>query len=220
MSTTKLINHCIVERKITCQTGLHIGGSKDDIEIGGLDNPIIRDPVTKLPYIPGSSIKGKIRSLLEQRHCASKIDERGSPCKCGESSCMVCLLFGPHMNPRHTLGPSRLIVRDAFMTQKSINELADKLEPGMIFAEVKHEVSIDRKKGTASFAGPRPVERVPAGAEFRLNMAIRIFEGDDEAKMVAFIDEGFAMLKDDYLGGSGTRGYGKVDITEINADDL
>jgi CRISPR-associated protein Csm3 len=106
------------------------------------------------------------------------------------------------------------------MTQKSINELADKLEPGMIFAEVKHEVSIDRKKGTASFAGPRPVERVPAGAEFRLNMAIRIFEGDDEAKMVAFIDEGFAMLKDDYLGGSGTRGYGKVDITEINADDL
>ena len=219
MSTTKLINHCIVERKIICQTGLHIGGSKDDIEIGGLDNPIIRDPVTKLPYIPGSSIKGKIRSLLEQRHCASKIDNSGFPCGCGESGCMVCLLFGPHRNQWHTLGPSRLIVRDAFMTQKSKDEL-EKAARGLICAEVKHEVSIHRKKGTASSVGPRPVERVPAGAEFRLNMAIRIFEGDDEAKMVAFIDEGFTMLKDDYLGGSGTRGYGKVDITAINADDL
>ena len=124
------------------------------------------------------------------------------------------------MNQRHTLGPSRLIARDAFMTRKSKEELADKMEPGMLFAEVKQEVSINRRSGTASPAGPRPMERVPAGAEFHLRMAIRIFQGDDEDKLVSFIEEGFGMLMDDYLGGSGTRGYGKVNITDINPKDL
>ncbi len=220
MPTAQLIKHRLIEKKLKCETGLHIGGSKDDIEIGVLDSPIIRDPVTKLPYIPGSSVKGKLRSLLEQRHCASNINDMGDPCECGLKECTVCLLFGQHGNKRRNLGPSRLIARDAFMTRKSREELADKMEPGMLFAEVKHEVSINRKTGTASAAGPRPMERVPAGAEFHLRMTIRIFEGDDENKLVSFIEEGLEMLKADYLGGSGTRGYGKVDITDIGPDDL
>ena len=214
----RLEKHVVIKKKLTCKTGLHIGGSKDDMEIGGMDNPIIRDPMTKLPYIPGSSIKGKLRSLLEARHCAGKLDDRGNPCGCGREDCPVCKLFGPHFNQRHNLGPTRLIVRDAFLTEESKAELKDKIEAGSLFAEIKHEVMIDRNKGTASRAGPRPVERVPAGAEFQLELVLRVFEADDEQKMLGTIEEGFDLLQMDYLGGSGSRGYGKVEIENNKAD--
>lgn len=214
----RLEKHVVIKKKLTCKTGLHIGGSKDDMEIGGMDNPIIRDPMTKFPYIPGSSIKGKLRSLLEARHCAGKIDERGNPCGCGREDCPVCKIFGPHFNQNHNLGPPRLIVRDAFLTEESKAELKDKIEAGSLFAEVKQEVMIDRNKGTASRAGPRPVERVPAGAEFQLELVLRVFEADDEQGMMGTIEEGFDLLQKDYLGGSGSRGYGKVEIDNNQAD--
>lgn len=203
--------------RLICKTGLRIGGSKEELGIG-LENPIIRDPLSKLPYIPGSSLKGKLRSLLEYKHNrvgwhldgGQLIQKGGSPCGCGQDECPVCRIFGPHMNMAHTLGPSRLIVRDALLSDKSREKLEPLREEGLEYAEVKTENIINRDKNTA--AHPRPMERVPQGTEFDLNMSLRIFEGDNEAGMKNIINEALELLQKDYLGGSGTRGYGWVKI--------
>jgi CRISPR-associated protein Csm3 len=214
----KLEKYMGIKGTLRCRTGLHIGGSKDDIEIGGLDSPVLRDPLTSLPYIPGSSLKGKLRSALEYRYCADEI-RNGEPCGCGKDTCPVCRLFGPHKKPMHDLGPTRIIVRDALLKDTSKKELGEKLERGALYTEIKQEVSIDRKTGTASRAGPRPVERVPAGTEFDLNISLRVFEGDEESKMVGYIKEALNLLQQDYLGGSGTRGYGWVEVQNLNVID-
>lgn len=230
----KLIRHHIIRKTLTCKTGLHIGGSKDDLEIGGVENPIIRDPLTRLPYIPGSSIKGKMRSLIETTH--DRVgwkwvgpDEKkelkhfaasGDPCGCGLALdfCPVCTVFGTHNNQKHNLGPTRLIVRDAFLTGPSRVELESKIEPGNLFAEVKYEVIINRNSGKAAGAGPRPIERVPAGTKFDVQLVLRVFDGDKLEMILPIIDEAWRLLENDYLGGSGSRGCGQVEMSDPEPD--
>lgn len=98
-------------------SGLRIGGEKASVGIGEKDNPIIRHPITNWPYVPGSSIKGKIRSLLESRH-SPKTPTTGKPCTCGE--CLVCQLFGcgSHDNLQ---SPSRLVFRDCQATKGTLD---------------------------------------------------------------------------------------------------
>lgn len=203
-----------IQGETLCETGLRIGGSKDTIEIGGLDNPIIRHPINDLPYIPGSSFKGKLRSLLESVHGRKRRDPRqnrmvrdiNEPCGCG--NCMVCKIFGPHRNPRHSLGPTRLLVRDGKLTEASISILEDaRKEKGLIYSEVKTENTINRKSGAAI---PRPYERVPEGTRFQLDLTLKIYNTDNKDELIQFIKEGLALLENDYLGSSGSRGYGKV----------
>lgn len=215
----RLMHHINIQGRIRCKTNLHVGSSKDDIEIGGLDNPILKDPLTKVPYIPGSSLKGKLRSGLEHRYCSNTIQNTGEPCGCGNEDCYVCRIFGPHRNTRHQLGPTRIIVRDASLTKESVQELERGLEGDTPYTGVKQEVSIDRSTGRASRAGPRPVEFVPKGAEFELNMSLRVFEGDDEAQMKKYLREALDILEQEYIGGSGSRGYGWVEITDLKGLD-
>jgi CRISPR-associated protein Csm3 len=209
----KLLKHRKIDGKLTLKTGMRIGGSKEEIEIGGMDNPIIREPLTDFPYIPGSSLKGKLRSILEYKY--GKVGPDGKPCGCKQPDCLVCRVFGPHMQAMHDLGPSRIIVRDAPLSEESKRELGKLQEKGLLFAEVKTENIIDRRTGVAAKGGLRTQERVPAGASFDFHMSLRIFEGDDEKKLLSFIEEGLKLLGEEYLGGSGTRGYGwvKVDYT-------
>lgn len=207
----KLTKHKAITGTLTCKTGLRIGGSKDDIEVGGTDSPIIRDPVTRRPYIPGSSIKGKVRSLLE--YATGKVDmASGQPCGCGRSDCMVCRIFGPHKNTRHNLGPTRIIVRDAQLSNESVEKLEPLQDQGVDFAEIKRENWIDRRTGVAGQGGLRTQERVPAGTMFDFTIHVRIFEGDPEEEIVQFIERGLKGLEVEYLGGSGTRGYGWVSV--------
>ena len=206
----RLLKHKCISGTLTCKTGVRIGGSKEDIEIGGTDNPIIRDPVSRLPYIPGSSLKGKLRSLLEYKE--GKVGPDGGPCGCGQTSCMVCTVFGPHKNVRHNLGPTRIIVRDAPISQESKDKLAPLLEQGIDYAEVKRENWIDRRTGVAGQGGLRTQERVPAGTKFDFTIHVRVFEGDPEQQILSFIEEGLKGLENEYLGGSGTRGYGWVAV--------
>jgi len=215
----KLEKYIGIEARLKCKSGLHIGGSKDDIEIGGLDNPVIRDPLDKMPFIPGSSLKGKLRSMLEYRYCSQEIARYGEPCGCGKPECAVCRIFGPHKNPRHGLGPTRIIVRDARLTDESQKELEKGLEVDALYTGTKQEVSIDRNTGTASRAGPRPVEFVPKGAAFNLNISLRVFEGDDEPRIVGYVKEALDMLQQDYIGGSGTRGYGWVEVQDLKVSN-
>jgi CRISPR-associated protein Csm3 len=206
----KLLKYEHITGTLKCKTGLRIGGSKDEMEIGGMDNPIIRHPLTQQPYIPGSSLKGKLRSLLEYK--TGKVTSTGEPCGCVREDCLVCRIFGPHKKAEHQLGPSRIIVRDAKMMQESIDELTPLKDEGLLFAEVKTENIIDRRTGVAARGGLRSQERVPAGAKFELNISVRIFEDDNEKALLDFITQGLDMIPNDTLGGSGTRGYGWMEM--------
>ncbi|MCX5977789.1 MAG: type III-A CRISPR-associated RAMP protein Csm3 [Coprothermobacterota bacterium] len=211
----RLERYIVITGVIHCQTGLRIGGTKEGIEIGGQDNPILRHPITNIPYIPGSSLKGKLRSLLEQKHCTERL-RGGEPCGCGQEDCLVCRIFGPHKNTRHSLGPTRLLVRDASLTPESEAWLRSAWEEkGIDFSEIKTEVTVNRSTGIAADKGLRTQERVPAGAKFDFEVSFRVFEGDNEKQLVDFFMEGLNLLQADYLGGSGSRGYGKVKIENL-----
>jgi len=224
-----LEKHVPITGVLNCKTGTRIGGSKEELEIGGMENPILRDPVDKLPYIPGSSIKGKMRTLLEYTYdrvgwkwIEKKLIQdtvHGEPCGCGQKldDCPVCTLFGPHKNTSHNLGPSRLIFRDAQITKESADKLKALIQEGLLYAEVKTENIINRRSGTAEH--PRPMERVPKDTKFDFNVTLRVFKGDDEAKMKKYIKEGLELLQKDYLGGSGTRGYGWIEIQDLKGLD-
>lgn len=206
---------------VHCQTGLRIGGNKEEIEIGGMDNPIIRHPVTKHPYIPGSSLKGKLRSLLEYKH--GKVGDRGKPCGCLKADCPICPMFGPHIQGNkqsHALGPTRIILRDAMIRQESIDLLEPLMDEGIHYTEVKTENIIDRSTGKAADHGLRTQERVPAGTEFDFELVLRVFEGDDAQKMLGDVADALRMLEKDYLGSSGSRGYGQVTITGLQKDGV
>lgn len=202
----KLLKYASIQGQLTCKSGTRIGGSKEEMEIGGMENPVIRHPLSKLPYIPGSSLKGKLRSLLEYR--TGKISDNGEPCGCAD--CLVCKIFGPHKQSEHKLGPTRIIVRDATITEESAHRLESLREEGSLYVEVKSENWIDRRTGVAGRGGLRTQERVPAGSQFDFNISVRIFEGDNEKEILDFISEGLDLLEHDTLGGSGTRGYGWV----------
>lgn len=225
----KLQKYIAIRGIIRCKTGTRIGGSKEDLDIGGLDSPIIRDPVDKTPYIPGSSLKGKLRSLLEYKYDrvgwrrerdGRVIQDRrsGEPCGCAQDLkiCPVCTIFGPHKVNRHELGPSRIIVRDAIISDESKADLSKLLEEGLQYSEVKTENIINRKTGVAEH--PRSIERIPKGTKFVLNISVRVFKDDDEGKIKGYLKEAISMLGQDYLGGSGTRGYGWVEIEDLKID--
>ncbi|RLC96211.1 MAG: type III-A CRISPR-associated RAMP protein Csm3 [Chloroflexi bacterium] len=226
----KLKHYVTVSGTLKCRTGTRIGGSKEDLEIGGMDNPILRDPVDNLPYIPGSSLKGKMRSMLEYKYArvgwkynaknrtAYHDKNSGDPCGCQQdlNTCPVCTMFGPHRASGHRLGPSRMIVRDALLSEESKAALAKLVPQGLAYAEVKTENIINRRTNVAD---PRPMERVPKDTKFLLSISLRVFEGDDEALMKKYIKEALDMLQQDYLGGSGTRGYGWVEIEDLKGLD-
>ena len=195
----KLVKKILVSTKLTVVTGLHIGGSKDSVEIGGIDNPVIKVATRKnQPYIPGSSLKGKMRCLLEQVNGATAV---------GKSE-IVNNLFGYASNNQ----PSKLIVRDAYLTADSVEKLvAASLD--MPYTENKYENTIDRVKGKAEH--PRQSERLPAGAEFDVEMVINVWDNDSADELKQLLKQGIALIENDYLGGSGSRGYGQVKFGEL-----
>lgn len=211
----KLTSYSTVKGIIRCESGLRIGGSKDSLEIGTTDNPIIRHPISGLPYIPGSSLKGKMRSLLEVQ--AGTFSAKGSACDCGK--CDVCKLFGCG-NPQKATEMTRLIFRDAMMTPESEELLREaQAEKGVNFSEIKNENWIDRKTGKAGQGGLRSQERVPEGTTFNFEVSIRIFDTDNKESIKKKISEGLVLMQKDYLGSSGSRGYGKIKFLDLTFDN-
>lgn len=206
----------ILRGTIKLKTGLHIGGSTTGVEIGGLDNPVIKT-TQGIPYIPGSSLKGKIRSLLEIStfNLNRQNFEDNSPHSCDKKSCEICTLFGRNSRDAEKAeSPNRLIVRDAFFDIDYFKENESKLFRNLDtdFTEVKQENSIDRLTGAAN---PRSLERVPAGNKFFLEIIINILHEEDN-KLLDTIKQGLKLLEDDYIGGSGTRGSGKVQFENLS----
>lgn len=208
-----LLRHIRFRGTLTAKSGLRIGAPRDDIEIGASDAPVLRHPLTRIPYIPGSSIKGKLRSALEYRH--NKINPNtGQPCGCANLDCLVCRLFGPHLRPTHGLGPTRLLARDASLTDASITALSSLQDAGLMYVELKNENMIDRRTGVAAGGrGLRSQERVPAGAVFEFGMTLRVFADDGVQQHLNFLQEGLALMQEEYLGGSGSRGYGEIELS-------
>lgn len=211
---SKLEKKIFISAKMKLVTGLRIGDSKEKVEIGGVDSPVVRRKDTYAPYIPGSSIKGKIRSLLELmagENFNSKAQNTGS---------IICQLFGASENKKKVDGKevvfesrqSRLIVRDADLTPEWEEKLKNSEYTDLPYTEIKWENAINRLTGTAEH--PRQLERIPAGAEFDLHFVLNIFEGESEKDLLNLLKKGLEALQDDYLGGSGTRGYGQVKITD------
>lgn len=216
-----------IDGKIILLSGMAIGGNSANIEIGGNDNPIIRNPFNKEPYIPGSSIKGKIRSLTEWS--LGKVDMRGNVHSCDNEACVVCKVFGRSASENKNIlsGPTRLIVRDAYLTNDSRNTLKYLRETTGSDTEMKYENSINR---VTSVANPRNLERVPQGIEFEFNMSYKVFDlgdgGNADEKNFNEVLKGLKLLALDGLGGGVSRGNGHikldvyVDGEAINIDDI
>lgn len=214
----KLNQVITIEGKIICMTGLCIGGSSNGLEIGGVSQEVIKNPLTKEPYIPGSSLKGKMRSELEKKYGAKRRDkinnsikyftDNKQPCGCGKKDCMICTIFGAYKSPKAESAPTRIIVRDALPSEEFRMEIEKFYRNHENYLEEKVENIVKRDKGIAN--SPRTIERVPGGASFDFEIVLRVFEGDNEEKMLAFVKEGLELVELSYLGGSGSRGYGKV----------
>jgi len=234
-----LLGRVVLQMNVHVITGLHVGGAAGKLEIGSVDSPVIRDPITGQPYLPGSSVRGKMRSLLE-RLTGSELNfqvgrTRGKEvfvhtCQSGKApesdneldawrlgyqqkfmGCPVCSVFGvtgdepvPH--------PTALIVRDAHLSPASVKELKQ-ARTDLPFTEVKWEATIDR---VTSAATPRQIERVPAGAVFeKLEMVYSIY-GKSNIAHFPVIFKALALVEEDYLGGLGARGSGKVEFELTN----
>lgn len=207
-----------------CESGLRIGGSQDELTIGGADNPVIKNPATGTPYIPGSSLKGKMRAELEKelgrfdRRTGGKdrvADADRNPCGCAGERCAVCRVFGPHKNFRSTLGPSRIIVRDGQIVGTDYR------------LEDKNETAIDRHSGSAMRGTLRSIERVAPGARFEMRIALQVFENDGQfgygehqgsEALQAIVARGLRLVELTGLGGGSSRGSGAVSFHDFLLD--
>ncbi len=202
----KIVN---IKGQIELLSGLHIGGGDDTMKIGGIDNGVIKDINTDKPYIPGSSLKGKMRSLLEWDMGVVGIGD-GSPFSSKllndpifkdeqkkNRAINLLKLFGDSSS-ENIFGITRISVGDCSLSKQSEN---------MELSEAKYENVIDRKKGTAS--NPRQTERVPAGVRFDFDIRVKILD-DNEKELIEMVKKGLNLIENDYLGGSGSRGYGRV----------
>jgi CRISPR-associated protein Csm3 len=224
-----LLGKLVLEGEIHCQTGLHIGAGKGSLEIGGADNPVVKDAFG-IPYIPGSSLRGRLRSLLEQALGLAVPSElvylskrKGQEVRIHQSDRPdddICVLFG--RNPGRvervsgdaiesvSATPARLTVYDAPLIVDSITpQMRENLDDEL--TEVKSENAVDR---ITSQANPRTLERVPAGAKFRLRMVLDVLCEEDKPLLARFA-EGLRLMEDDALGGGGSRGSGRVALGSV-----
>jgi CRISPR-associated protein Csm3 len=225
----KLIGKLILEGEMRCETGLHVGAGKGSLEIGGSDNPVAKDAFGR-PYVPGSSLRGKIRALLEQASGLAVPSElvylsrrKGQEVRIHQSDRPddeICLLFGRNPGRMERVQgdvletslatPARLAVFDAPLDPESITpQMRENLDDEL--TEVKNENAIDR---ITSQANPRTIERVPAGARFRARFVMDVL-CEEDAALFPRVLEGLRLLEDDSLGGGGSRGSGRVSFSGL-----
>ncbi len=197
----------IIQAILKLESGLHIGGSSDFAPIGAVDSPFIRDPYTKQPIIPGSSIKGKMRTLLARCFCEDYILK-----DIKEDDDRIKRLFGS--SEKESLSHSRLQFSDSFLTEKSFN-IMKKMDMDTYIGEIKFENTINR---TTSIANPRQIERVPAGAEFNFRIIYNVESYDEIDEDMTLLADGIRLLHLDYIGGHGSRGYGRISLHDFNID--
>ena len=205
--------------QITVVTGLHIGAGDTELRIGGTDNPVVKHPHTNEPYIPGSSLKGRMRSLLELESGLVAISGDGKPIGLNilkksnldstgrERAIKIMKLFGvsgADSSEEVVIGPARASFADAFLSDESREMVRER---HLSYYEIKSENFIDRIKGTAEH--PRFTERVAPGLKFDFNITFKKMESDGDDLLMLLL-RGLKLVEYDALGGSGSRGYGRV----------
>jgi len=240
--------------KIVLKSGLHIGGNKETLQIGGIDNPVIKNPITNEPYIPGSSLKGKTRFLLEHYYglVTTSGDIPGVKAT-GDNDWdknKIAIIYGyqeekPKNNPENIdsddinsssvtnqeekpIKPTRVIFSDSKLLgvmndDGTLETNKEKLKQKILsdFVESKTEVAIDRITGTVNKKGGlRTIERVPAGVVFDLEVILKSYEPDEEAEFLDILLKGLKLLQNDALGGSGSRGSGRIEIRDLKVDGV
>lgn len=213
----RLLEIRTIEGTIELKTGLHIGSGGMEMQIGGTDSTVIRHPHTLQPYIPGSSLKGKVRALLELRSGLMPLT-KGHPIQAKhlkskhlndanrKEATNIVKLFGSgsaDAEDMTELGPTRASFADCGINEKWL-EVARKER--WLLTEVKPENRINR---ITAEADPRFVERVPAGTKFDFMVSIKLL-GNGEDVLFDYLLEGLKLLEKDALGASGSRGYGRV----------
>ncbi|OIP17359.1 MAG: type III-A CRISPR-associated RAMP protein Csm3 [Comamonadaceae bacterium CG_4_9_14_0_8_um_filter_60_18] len=205
-------------------TGLRIGAGDSEMHIGGVDNTVIKHPHTQSPYIPGSSLKGKMRSLLEWRSGAVKEEALGWKDyeKASGSAQLevkrILQLFGISGDAKlgieniTTIGPTRISFWDCNLNKDWEDRIR---EDNFSLTEVKSENRINRISGVAEH--PRQTERVPAGAQFDFRLSVKKLAGDSDDLLTTVL-QGLKLLELDSVGGSGSRGYGKVKFINLQID--
>lgn len=202
------IGRLFINGKIKVLSGIHIGTGIAG-GIGLIDNPVIRDPISKRPYIPGSSLKGRLR------HALWDLTPDAVPDEVPEE---VARLFGTapkNENSRNDnasnngSGGSRLLVRDSLLTTDSISKL-EQMDTTSLFVEVKTENCIDRATGTAK--DPRQMERLPAGTDLEFEFVYNCDNLEHFEEDLRNLQAAMKFVEDEYLGGSGSRGYGKINF--------
>lgn len=193
----------VLNIKLELLSGLYIGGNDSGFDIGGADSDVIRNPLTNEPYIPGSSLKGKLKSLLKYHVKEVDIIEKDIVFK--DSN--ITNIFKPIDEGNVKI--TRAIFRDLTLTKESKEELQNILGIGC-FTEIKAENKVNPISGKSD--SPRFIERVPAGAMFEGEIVLNIFDGDNKEIMMENIKKSLKLLEMNYLGGNGTRGYGRVKV--------
>lgn len=192
----------IIKGEIEAITGLHIGGSSSNMEIGALDQNNVIKTANGIPYIPGSSLKGKLRNMLAKAVGSTDVGDDK------EKEYQIDKIFGVGAKDSQEFGEALLRVRDADLNLDSV----ENMEMDFEYSEVKYENSIKRISGEAT---PRPIERVPAGAIFCFEMIYNCFDESEEPNHLQTLAFAMKMLQLDSLGGSGTRGSGKIKFKNI-----
>lgn len=205
MEQTQLLEKVIIRAVLTVKTGLHIGGSSDYAPIGAVDSIFVRDPLTRQPVIPGSSVKGKLRTLLAKTRNEGNLGS--SP---DNDEKVVLRLFGSAQK-NHILF-SRLQFSDSFVKDTSVKQFSG-LDTDTYLGEVKFENTINRATGEAT---PRQIERVPAGMQFDFQLVYNLENEEESGEDMEVLRDGFRLLQLDYLGGHGSRGYGRVAFSDFS----
>ena len=188
---------------VKSETGMHIGGSDAFAAIGAIDSPVVRDVLTNHPMIPGSSLKGKMRSLLARQY------SDGKPKKIEEDAPVIQRVFGSTAEKNHPKA-ARLIFSDLMMTN------AEELEKiGVAATEAKFENTINR---LTAVANPRQIERSVRGGEFHMDLVYNLEDETEAEEYFQLIHDGMKLLEYDYIGGHGSRGYGKISFHDLGVE--
>ena len=193
----------VLNIKLELLSGLYIGGNDSGFDIGGADSDVIRNPLTNEPYIPGSSLKGKLKSLL--KYHIKEVDRTEKDIIFKDSN--ITNIFEPIDEGNVKI--TRAIFRDLTLTKESKEELQNILGIGC-FTEIKAENKVNPISGKSD--SPSFIERVPAGAIFEGEIVLNVFDGDNKEIMMDNIKKSLKLLEMNYLGGNGTRGYGRVKV--------
>lgn len=192
--------------QVEVKTGMHIGGSSAFAAIGAVDSPVIKDVRTGLPMIPGSSLKGKMRSLLAKEY-NTRMAQRPD-----EDAPSLLRLFGcAKAGQDGKVRKSRVLISDMFLE----NEEELRREGLQSMTEVKFENSINR---ATAVANPRQIERAIRGSLFGMNILYEVEHAEEVVEDISILAEGMRLLEYDYLGGNGSRGYGKVLFRDVFAE--